>query len=173
MRGAPDWPLLPLTNGCALATAAPLLDPAGARIGFSFSGNFGAYLRCGWSSAEGQWAWSEGTKALLDFRGTSTAQDVVIALNLSPFLVPPRLLSQPANLFFDEVPIGSSQLSASARTTIETRVPAALWNARTEHQLRFEFPDARSPLSLGLSDDVRLLAAQFYTIDFRPAAPPE
>lgn len=97
----------------------------------------------------------------------------MIALNLSPFLVLPRLMSQPVNLFFDEVPIGSLQLSASARTRIETRVPAALWNPRMEHQLRFEFPDARSPLSLGLSDDLRLLAAQSYTIDFRPDAPHE
>ena len=128
--------------------------------------NFGAYMRYGWSSSEGDWAWSERSVAQLDFRPIPTVADVEISVDASPFLAGPKLPAQRVEMFLNETRLGTWRLEKFDASPMTARIPAALWNAKAEDHLTFVFPDACSPRSLGLSLDSRLLGAEFRSIEF-------
>lgn len=164
-----DWLLLPLPYGGVLATAPPLLDPDDGRIVFGDGANFPAYQRYGWSSAEGAFAWSEGRTAQLDFRPLRAEMDVDLAVEITPFIVPPTLSAQRVELSFNGVAIADWRLNAPERVSLKAHVPATLWNSAAEARVQFTFPDARSSLSLGMNSDMRLLGARFHKLEFHRA----
>lgn len=164
------WSVLPLNAHSVLALAPPLLDPSSSRIDFMRKNNFGAYMRYGWSSSEGDWAWSERSVAQLDFRPIAAATDVEISVDASPFLAGPKLPAQRVEIFLNETQLGAWKLEKFDASQMKARIPAALWNAKTEDHLTFVFPDACSPRSLGLSLDSRLLGAEFHRIEFHSVA---
>ena len=165
------WSVLPLNAHSVLALSPPLLDPSSGRIDFMKKNNFGAYMRYGWSSSEGNWAWSERSTAQLDFQPVPAVADVEVSIDASPFLAGPKLPAQRVEIFLNETQLGTWRLEKFDASPIKARIPAALWNAKTEDHLTFVFPDACSPRSLGLSLDSRSLGAEFHSIEFHSVSP--
>jgi lysophospholipase L1-like esterase len=110
------------------------------------------YLGDGWSLPEGSFRWTDQARAELAF-GRPPRTALSLRLRLRPFLVPGRLVSQRLGLSLNGVELGRRTLSAPEPIELVFAVPAATLGER--NLLRFELPDARSPLSVGSGQDPR------------------
>ena len=178
LTGGPNpWPLSP--NRRLDIETPPAVDPNGQRITFSSGGNYHEYAYFGWSPANDEWAWSDQRTALLVFRPLPLPVDTTgVDLLISAWTVPPpgKTDLQRAVIHCNDVSLGTAYLPLVGPDVppLRIRVSAALWHEaveRGEARVKFEFPDAKSPSSLGLGVDTRLLGGGFRSIEFQPARP--
>ena len=168
-----------LGRGVALDwKAIPVLNPAGQRITFSKDGNFEDYAFFGWSPTQGDWTWSDERTALMEFRpqplpdGDKSGVDMLVTA--FSFAGPGSHATQRLEVQFNGEALTTVQLPELNVGTQTVRVPidAARWQAavaRGVTRLSFAFPDAKSPKSVHMGGDTRLLGGAFREIEFRPA----
>jgi hypothetical protein len=80
--------------------------------------------------------------------------------------MPPKITAQQVEVYFDQTLLDRWNMAKPDEPPRKIRIPARVWNAHAEHQLMFNFPDARSPRSLGVTPEIRVLGAAFHTINF-------
>jgi GT2 family glycosyltransferase/glycosyltransferase involved in cell wall biosynthesis len=131
--------------------------PFGQRIACGPGTRADEYLGGGWSPAAQDRRWSVAPTAVVNFRLDEAGTDARFSAVIFPFLAAPALVRQRVQVF-------SHALSEPAEFALERQESTVIQidlKARSHHggpvSLEFRFPDARSPRSLGLSEDVRPL----------------
>ncbi len=185
------WRILPPALDPEAATRRPLFHGNGLRLepfpvdpavgtAITFGGpqpNAAAYLLTGWSDpAPGDaFTMSEQPLGSLAFRAvpvpeTGAEEVVEIAVDAFPILTPGRVESQRLALHLNGQPLGEWTVRRDDGEPIRVRIPAARWNTAAAGAgaalLEFRFPDAASPVRLGVGGDPRELAFGFRAVRF-------
>ncbi len=172
----------PLTEGFALLTDGPGLDPAGAGATITFGGRPSAafkYAIFGWLDPDDPAitsVWSEGKIGVIRFRPTKVppGSEVRIEFRFSTVYLPVGVrATQHLGVRFNGHDLGTLELSATGPATLSVMIPADVWNERPTAWFALAFPDAISPLAAGESDDGNALAFATERIAFRLLPPPD
>ncbi len=156
----------------------PALNPAGARITFSKDGNFQDYAFFGWSPTESDWTFSDQRTALLEFRPQPLPDDaksgVDMLISAWSFAAPGSHDTQHMEIQFngEALPTVTLPDPTLGPQVLHVPIDAARWReavARGVTRLSFSFPDAKSPKSVHMGMDTRLLGGGFRQIEFRLA----
>ncbi len=125
---------------------------------FGAAGDDAPHLGEGWSAAEPGYRWSVGpsSELWLDRPGDG---DLLLELQLSPFVAPPALEAQRLVVHADGALVGALSLSEGGRRAL--RIQAGALAGRRDVRLSFMHPDAARPSDHGHPDDTRLLALSF------------
>lgn len=123
------------------------------------------YLWYGWSGRERISRWTNSGVATITF-GLAKIETSTLRLRLAPFLVSGKLESQRANVHLNGQPVASLTLTDRAPRDIEIVLPAGA--LRDKNVLAFHLPDAASPESLNVSEDMRLLGINVQWIEIVP-----
>ena len=122
-----------------------------------------AFLGDGWAEPEGGLRWTAGTSADLYF-AAEPGRGARLALVLEAFRHR-RLPAQRVRFELNGERLAEITVSDPGRRPVElTPPPGAL---RSENVLRLLLPDARSPASLGISRDTRVLGIRADTLELR------
>ncbi|MDQ6626451.1 MAG: hypothetical protein M3Y69_10005 [Verrucomicrobiota bacterium] len=147
----PDW----------LATQPHSVNPRGEEILFSTAQvNAKHYINWGWDISEGPYSFSVAKSAFLRFVPQPASAPVLIECDVQPS----NRYQAMVVTFNDEVTKG---FEITTETTAALEVPASVWNSAGSAVLKFDFPNAVSPLAAGVSEDPRELGCAFQRIRFR------
>ena len=168
----PHWPFA-FTGVAALGTTVEVSDQVrlltrdcqwNQPIDFSDTGNAQRFQVGGWCVPERGHCWTQGRESRLAVRLPAGSGARLIA-DVFPFL-PPGSAAQQV-----QVGCGKSVLAewAIARPMLaEAEIPVALRSGTGESILWWRLPGAASPVSVGISNDARVLALAFRRIAFHP-----
>ncbi|WP_456282552.1 DUF6311 domain-containing protein [Cupriavidus sp. JZ107] len=118
------------------------------------------FLKRGWSTTAGEGGrWTDGREAELSIPlGDESLQELSVRLRFIPFIKPGQEQQQVVVVVAGKE-IQRWRLTREQVETRELRVPASVLKSTPGSlDVRLEFPDARSPVELGISDDTRVLA---------------
>ncbi len=134
----------------------------GEQIRFGQLGNSKLYQVSGWSRSTGEHVtWTEGPVAELSLDLPETGQTIGLVADANPYLAPPKMTVQNVRVIVNGEAVGSWQFSEPGFQIAKVDVPASIIGRQSPVKLRFEFPDARSPSSLGTGKDLRELGLAF------------
>jgi hypothetical protein len=128
---------------------------------FTEGGNYIGYVGTGWSHPEVGYVWSDGPVSRLHVPLMSSDFDLMVRVNCSPFLAPPRLKRQRVRILAGG--IERCNWTIDGRGEYRCLIPASAIKSSVL-DLTFEFPDATSPKESNLSDDDRKLALAFQSL---------
>jgi hypothetical protein len=128
-------------------------------------GNGRSYLLEGWSAPERWGIWSDAGSARLLLPAVEGSRSLTIEATAAVTAEHPR---QVVRVELDGEPVREFVLTARRGNTLTLPLPGARAGAprRGYHRIRFTFPDAVSPASLGSSRDRRRLALGLQSITF-------
>jgi hypothetical protein len=149
-----------LTPG--LKKVAPRLG-IGSIIQFTKNGNYSLYTGLsGWCFPKDNLVWSSGKMATLYLPIKETGQKIIISMRCQPFIAPPFVTDQTlkvigcnGKLLFDG--------KLTAPTTVMFSVPSEAFIGDIL-PIQFQFPNAVSPASLGMSKNGNALAIGFESL---------
>jgi len=121
------------------------------------------YLWYGWIEAEGGSRWADNDAALV-FRNVDN-NTKVLRLNLSPFLVPGKLESQPMMVTLNGQPLTTLTLRDPQPQVYSLTLPGAM--LRDRNILSFQMPQAQSPQKLETGEDPRLRSINLHWMDIQ------
>src|SRR5882724_8839306 len=124
----------------------------------------GKYLWYGWSGPEKDLRWSDGREATVIF-ALNVSKDMWLDVKLAPFLGAPRLLEQRIVIDLNSQPLEALSLRDGEIKSFSIRLPKNILAER--NVVTFKFPDAASPVSLGVGTDDRLLGVRVESMQFR------
>lgn len=122
------------------------------------------YLYYGWSGNENEFRWTDDDEAAIVF-ALNDITDADLQMKLSPFLVPGQVSEQRVIISLNGRKIETLALRETAAREYSLALPQEL--LRRKNILTFELPDAASPMSLGISNDSRLLGMAMYWLQIR------
>lgn len=125
-------------------------------------------LRHGWSTAEADHRWNDGTEASVVFTLTDV-RPVRLRMNAMPFLADGNLAAQRADVSLNGKTLAQLVFSHQGFTT--TELDLAPERLRFENTLLFHFPDATQPAAVGVNMDLRQLALGVKWIELSAAQP--
>ena len=134
----------------------------GERILFGTEGNGELYQVSGWSYSEAGFTWTEGKKAAL-LLPVDTTSDVTVKFSIAPFLAENKIKSQKVNIYINGKKSGQWILKSPETSLQEIKIPRKLIKDKSV-KITFELPDAKSPASIGTSQDPRELAIQLWSV---------
>jgi phosphoglycerol transferase len=124
----------------------------GSAINFSVDGNSRKYQKSGWSDPWEDFSWTQGNKAILCIQTEKTNNNLNLTIKSSQLTNQQRV-----NVMVNNHPVGNWIFDKPDVQEKSIIIPHGLLNEEVQY-ITFELPDAKSPLSLGLSDDGRELA---------------
>ncbi len=128
-------------------------------IDFSREGNSQEYVREGWSGAEPDHTWTEGTESTIAVTFASPGSRYGLEVLAWPFIVPDKLLSQTLEVWVSNLLIGRFHANAGHQL-FECVIPPELTQARGAI-IRFKHSDAARPSDFSLNQDNRMIALAF------------
>ncbi|HVR70087.1 MAG TPA: hypothetical protein VMT87_04510 [Vicinamibacteria bacterium] len=123
-----------------------------------------AYLGDGWAEPEGTTRWSVGVRSEIVFK-VDRPGPARLLLTMEPFSARARR-AQRVRVELNDRRLGELRLDRPGRVPHAIVVPDGV--LRTHNVLRLILPDARSPASLGLSRDHRVLGVRVGALEWRP-----
>ena len=118
------------------------------------NGNWYKYFRCGISTPEANWTWTDGHEAVMRFRTASDAPRLSVQIRCASFHHRQHVTVSTGGLaVFDDV-CGDGGIEFTFENP----------GAGKDIELTFNFPEAISPASLGNPNDPRLLALRLRSI---------
>ena len=144
-------------------------------LDFRPGGNGTASLGEGWSQEADDWArWTDGTRATIRLRKPNGIErGGELQMRVGAF-VTPQYPRQRVTVSLNGRRLGVIELTESqvavGLTGIRLAVPAGAGSCGDELLLQLELPDARSPKSLGLSDDARRLGIAMVELWLTPTS---
>jgi hypothetical protein len=123
------------------------------------------YLWYGWSGPESAGRWTERGSAAIRF-SLATVRAGVLRIEMAPF-VTPQFPVQTVRVKLNDRFLTSLSLAEGQLREYRIALPAD--QLQRENVLVFELPAARSPKSLGLSDDSRLLGINVHSFEIDSA----
>lgn len=124
----------------------------------------GQYLWYGWSDAEPEIRWTEARRSALVF-ALNKPIPLKLVIKAHPFLVSGLIDSQRVTVNLNGIEVQSLTLTSAIAS--ELTITLAEANLKRENIIVFDFRDAQSPESFGLSTDRRLLGLAVHWIEFR------
>ncbi len=146
---------------------------AGQRLVFGRGGNGLAALRSGWSYAESVGVWSEGVIARLELVPRELPDGPLrLEIELAAAMVGESHKTLDVHVLVDSSRVARWRLTApfAAPTVHEVTIPAGTLAASRPCTIDFRILRPRSPASLGLSRDQRLLGIHLSSLRLRPGA---
>jgi hypothetical protein len=138
----------------------------GDRIVFGRTGTAGPFQGRGWSEQPDEHScWTNGPEAELVFRTVAPPADILLSLQVAPFLPAGAIQRQDVTVFFNYFRVDFLEVGAPGEHAIY--LPRELFTLRTA-RLRFHIPNCRSPKELGLNQDVRRLGLAFESVTLKP-----
>ncbi|MCF3652089.1 ABC transporter ATP-binding protein [Synoicihabitans lomoniglobus] len=133
----------------------------GNALNFGADGESIRHKQQGWSATEDQHTWTDGPEAVLRFDLPSSETDRSLRFRVGGFCTPetPR---QRVSILFDDAFIAELEISEIYEHII--RIPSRMLAKSGRHIVKFALPDATAPAAMGISDDSRLLALQFFEL---------
>jgi hypothetical protein len=154
--------------------AAPFVEPAGLfpalpAAGLLFgSAAAGSYLGLGWSGPEENGRWTDGPSATIRF-SLQDRRPGVLEIDMRPYLGGGKIAGQHLVVTLNGRAIQSLTVREPGFTTYEITVPAEI--LLSENRLRFEMPDASSPMKEENAGDRRQLSLFVRAFRGRAAGP--
>lgn len=128
------------------------IDPRGGEIRFGENGNYTTHCMIGLSDTDQSYAKSNSKDVVIRFYPVFSTTDVIIRINAKPFLVPGKVDQQRMELSLNSHLLGRTILRKEE--VVSFKIDKEVWNNRgKEGVLCLRFPDAVTPLQLGLSND--------------------
>ena len=140
--------------------------PPFLEIDFREGGNSSEFAIEGWSGQEKIHRWTEGAQSALAFTSPPRDRSYELQLRLWPFLVQGTLTEQRLRVLVNDTEI--ARFSVTHQSFLSCAVPTHLLPDTARMLVRFIHPDAASPASLGVSDDLRPLALAFKKVKVTP-----
>jgi hypothetical protein len=139
--------------------------PTGWTVGFNAGSGAEIYRVSGWSGAEPEFTWTEGTSAKLKLPIPDHDAALALRMKLGGLIHPPELPAQAVAVYANGQKIADWQV----RDVADFTAPILLELTRNAENLDIELrvPDAASPQSLGINYDARLLGVRCYSIELR------
>lgn len=123
-----------------------------SKINFKGDGNSRIYQISGWSGPENDFTWTEGHRSVLGIQTPNTNTDLNLTITAS------QLTSkQLVNVTVNGHHVGEWVFDKPDVQEKSIEIPQGILDEGMQY-IAFDLPDAKSPQSLGLSDDVRVLA---------------
>ncbi len=139
--------------------------PTGWTIRFSAGSGAEIYRVSGWSGAEPEFTWTQGTSAKLKLPIPDHDAALMLRMKLGGLIHPPDLPMQNVAVYANGEKIADWQVSDAADFTAP--IPLELTRNAEELNLELRVPDAASPQSLGMSYDGRLLGVRCYFVELK------
>lgn len=136
----------------------------GHAIDFGEQGSSEIYRGAGWSRPEGEGTWTDGRRAALSIRVPHAPGGLELRAFVAAFRVQGKLNWQEVNLYANGLYLGQWQVRNRRIHEVEIP-PEAIQDGRLD--LILDLPDAISPASLGVNEDVRALGVSFRYLDIR------
>lgn len=127
-----------------------------ARLMFGSGGNAGAFTKQGWATPEEGRTWCLGPRAELLLKVRPGEGDLLLELQLHPFMHPPFLVRQKLEVRVLGTSIGEAVIQRD--NAVAFRAPRSLIGDRTDLPVTLLCPDAMRPSDLHVNTDTRLLA---------------
>ena len=140
-------------------------DPV-TRIVFGALGNDTYHLGSGWSGNEPGYRWTIGDSTELWLENPGSGTDLILELDVSPFVMPPALPVQRLRVRIRDTLVGEVSLTGPGKVGFQ--VPASSFAAPGPVRLIFDHPDAARPVDLDQGTDVRPLAVSFISLVLLP-----
>lgn len=125
-------------------------------ISFAATGNRLAYLGDGWANSENAFTWAIGAESHLLLPHLAPADELVLTLDVIPFVQAPELPSQRLIVSVNDTVVGSTDIARP--TLLGYRIPASLARRSDQLVVTLQHPDAARPIDFCNSKDERLLA---------------
>lgn len=124
------------------------------------------YKQSGWSHTEEPF-WTDGKKSDLSLLINKTGSDLILSVNLYPFLAEGKLDKQRINIYINNKKAGN--WIADYTGDYKIIIPEDyITNTNNILKITFELPDAASPETLGISDDERTMAFRLNSLKLEP-----
>ncbi len=150
----------------------PVVDGAnsylwGTRISFGKRGNSRPFQVTGWATTTAdKILWTEGNETSLAIQFPEVSKPVTMRAVVKPMLAPGKLDHQRVIVYVGEEKVGVWSIGTSKFQTVELVLKPELFARSGNTLISFKLPDAQSPKSLGVGNDIRDLAVAFYSIEF-------
>lgn len=149
--------------------------PLGVARAFDQHGEWNDWLREGWSDPESWGVWAVGPEASLEIDAGElppAPNGVLLHFELGAF-VSEKHPRQRAEIAVNGVDLTSIEVTYPANTaTFDLQVSARSLRNEDKIAVHLTLPDAVSPKSLGMGEDVRVLSFGLVSVEARPLAPP-
>lgn len=130
---------------------------SGVPIIFSAEGNGRLFHVSGWGQPEVAHTWTLGRESHLSVRPNRPATcDLQAKLDAWSFFIKGQTAEQALTIKINGAPVWTGRVGEPGQ--IAFTIPRIVWDAATPVDIAFEHPEARSPASLGISQDTRQLA---------------
>ena len=143
---------------------------------FRAPGSWNGWLLSGWDAPESGGVWSRGNHADIVIN-PSDLPSVPAGMHLAfaaVGLVTPEHPRQRAIVKLNGVEVGQFVASyPDGPVTVEFDIPAATLSSGKKIRIGFDLPDAASPKSLGINEDLRMLALQLRTLTINSSQAPD
>jgi hypothetical protein len=152
--------------------AAPFVEPAGPFPALPVGGLLlgspaaGTYLGLGWSGPEGNARWTDGHRATILF-SLEDRRSGAMEIDMRPYLGGGRIAGQHLIVTLNDKAVQSLTVGAPDFETYAISVPADV--LLPENRLRFELPDASSPMKEENAGDRRQLGLFVRALRWRAA----
>ena len=154
----------PATPAAANSPAKPVPETALGRV-IEFTPDSERYRVSGWSTTEGNYAWTEGTSARLALPIPADPGPLTVKMKLRGLIQPPDLPFQPVAVYVNDQKVADWEVAESASFTVQ--IPAEVSKVDETLNLEFRIPKATSPKTLGLNTDDRILGICVYSIEIK------
>jgi hypothetical protein len=129
---------------------------AGLTINFGLSGNSFSYLGGGWARPEEKFTWATGQESHLILPRGPEGRELVLTMNVIPFVHPPALRAQRVIVSVDQTTIGVASIARP--TMLAWRIPAGLMHRSERTLVTLSHPDVARPRDVTDNPDDRELA---------------
>ena len=149
---------------------------AGLAIRFGVPGDAVEHLGEGWAIPNQDFTWSLGRQSTITFPRLRFQRDCRLTFRAWPLYVPGVLEQQRVVVLVNYRLAGVFAFTEPAERTASLLVPWQMIDGRIMTTITFQFPDARSPKDLGISEDGQTLALAFKNLNVGiadEAAPPD
>ena len=134
----------------------------GVLVDFTIGGGSDPLKVSGWSKAEPDFTWTQGTTAILAARVKPTEKPVTMRLKAAGMIKPPDLPFQPVEVFVNNEKVADLQVGDTAEFSIA--IPPEMTKAGGLLTITFRVPKAASPKALGLNQDERVLGIRVFNL---------
>ncbi len=139
----------------------------GEKITFGNQGNSRPYQNGGWTTpATPLVTWTQGANASLAVDFSEINGPVTMRVKIKPLVSPGKLDHQQVRVFVGPENVGEWLVSFNNFHTIELVIPGGLFNPSGKTDIKFALPDAKTPQSLGIGTDLRVVSLAFMSIEF-------
>ena len=164
----PDAPSsfdLPIEYRMSIPLTVLLSQPT-VKLAFG-SNEDAAILTDGWSDAEGTFRWSSERRALLDLTPAKPSGDfTLLGFEVAPFITK-EMPRQPVRVVCSDDEAAVFDLKSAGETLLEAVIATRESGVGV---VELDFPDAVSPVSIGVNEDTRTLGVQLFGLTIETVA---